>query len=108
MAVDLLTEKGDMRDLGIHWTDQFLNRFLALRTKFVAGLDKERAKAQDLIIFQHFFELYKSTVERYNIKPWNRFNMDEKGIMLGYISKVRVVCSKYDKKVYMTQLSNQE
>jgi hypothetical protein len=101
-------EKGDTRDLGIHWMDQFLNRFPALRAKFVASLDKEQAAAQDPKIFLHWFQLYKSIVKQFNIKPKNRHNMDEKGVMLGYIGKVKVVCSKYDKKVYMTQPSNRE
>jgi DDE superfamily endonuclease. len=35
-------------------------------------------------------------------------NIDEKGIMLGLISKVKVIVSKYEKKVYMTQPGNRE
>jgi len=34
--------------------------------------------------------------------------MDEKGIMMGYIGKVKVIVSKYDKKVYMIQPENRE
>jgi len=34
--------------------------------------------------------------------------MDEKGIMMGLIGKVRVIVSKYDKKIYMTQPGNRE
>jgi len=50
----MLIDKGDTRGLGVHWTDQFLNRHPQLRTKFVASLDKERAKAQDdLEVFRH-------------------------------------------------------
>jgi hypothetical protein len=108
MATNLLVEKGDMADLGVHWTDQFLSRHPELKSKFVAGLDKERAKAQDPDIFRDWFKLYKTTVEKYRIKQQNRHNMDEKGVMLGFISKVRVIVSKYDKKVYMTQPGNQE
>jgi hypothetical protein len=108
MATNLLVEKGDTADLGVHWTDQFLSRYLELKSKFVAGLDKERAEAQDLDIFRDWFELYKMTVQKYCIKPQNRHNIDEKGVMLGFIGKVRVIVSKYDKKVYMTQPGNRE
>ena len=34
--------------------------------------------------------------------------MDEKGVMMGYIGKVRVIVSKHDKKIYMTQPGNRE
>jgi len=34
--------------------------------------------------------------------------MDEKGVMMGYIGKVKVIVSKYDKKAYMTQPGNRE
>jgi len=108
IATNLLVEKGDTRDLGVHWTDQFLARHPDLRSKFVEALDKERAKAQDIDILQDWFELYKATCVKYNIKPRNRHNVDEKGLMMGFIGKVRVIISKYEKKVYMTQPGNRE
>jgi len=45
IAIELLLEKGDTKELGIHWTKQYLKRYPVLKTKFVAGLDKARAKA---------------------------------------------------------------
>jgi len=45
MAMELLQCKGDTKELGIHWTSYFLQRYPALKTKFVSGLDKERALA---------------------------------------------------------------
>jgi hypothetical protein len=79
-----------------------------LKSKFVAGLDKERAEAQDPDIFKDWYELYKTTCQKYRIKQRNRYNMDEKGVMMGFISKVKVIVSKYDKKVYMIQPGNRE
>ena len=108
MAIELLVNKGDTEDLGIHWTEQYLDRHPQLKTKFMSGLDKERAEAQDPDIFQHWFELYKTTTQKYNIKPLNRYNMDEKGVMMGYIGKVKVVISRHEKKIYMTQPGNRE
>jgi hypothetical protein len=96
MATELLVAKGDMEDLSVHWTDQFLHRYPELQTKFVTGLDKERAEAQDPDIFRNWFELYKATVQKYSVKPQNRYNMDEKGIMRGFIGKVKVIISKYE------------
>src|SRR5256885_27154 len=91
MAIELLNDKGDTEDLGVHWTEQFLDRHPQLKSKFVSGLDKERAEAQDPDIFRHWFELYRTTVQKYNVKPRNRYNMDEKGVMMGYIGKVKVI-----------------
>src|SRR6266480_1859128 len=108
MAIELLADKGDTADLGVHWTKQFIHRHPELKSKFVTGLDKERVEAQNRDIFCHWFELYKTTVEKYNIQPRNRYNMDEKGVMMGFIGKVRVIVSKHDKKIYMTQPGNRE
>ena len=108
MVIELLAAKGDTEDLGVHWTEQYIDRHPQLKSKFVSALDKERAEAQDQDIFRHWFELYKTTVEKYSIQPHNRYNMDEKGIMMGLIRKVRVIVSKYDKKIYMTQPGNRE
>jgi hypothetical protein len=108
MATELLIDKGDTADLGIHWTEQFLHRYPELKAKYVAGLDKQRAKAQDPEIFADWFQLYKTTIEKYHIKKQNRHNMDEKGVMIGFISKVKVIISKYEKKIYMVQPRNRE
>jgi len=58
MAQELLLDKGNTAALGVHWTDQFLRRHLELKSKYVAGLDKERMEAQDPEIFSQWFKLY--------------------------------------------------
>ena len=108
MAIELLVAEGDTEDLGVHWTEQYIDRHLQLKSKFVSTLDKKCAEAQDYDIFYYQFELYKTTVEKYSIQLHNRYNMDEKSIMMGLIRKVRVIVSKYDKKIYMTQPGNRE
>ena len=56
MATEMLIDKRDTHGLRVHQTNQFLNRHPQLRTKFVAGLDKEQAKAQDdPEVFRHWF-----------------------------------------------------
>jgi hypothetical protein len=47
MASELLLAKNDRKDLGLHWHDYFLSRYPALRKRFVKGLEKERALAED-------------------------------------------------------------
>jgi hypothetical protein len=79
-----------------------------LKTKYVAGLDKNRAKAQDPMIINHWFDLFKTTRSKYNVKDENISNMDEKGVMLGIISKTKVIVSRHEKKQYMTEPGNRE
>jgi hypothetical protein len=65
MATELLMAKGDTRDLGVHWTDHSLRRYPELKSKFVAGLDKERGEAQDPDI--HHLLLYCPCFVGWNI-----------------------------------------
>jgi len=53
MAIELLAAKGDTEDLGVHWTEQYIDRHPQLKSKFVSALDKEHAEAQDQDIFRH-------------------------------------------------------
>src|SRR5450432_4026227 len=48
MAEELLRAKGDRKELGVHWQEQFLSRFSELKTKYIGGLDKNRFSAQDV------------------------------------------------------------
>ena len=47
MACELLQIKNDTKELGIHWTEQFLKQYLILKSKYVTGLEKDRVAAED-------------------------------------------------------------
>ena len=53
MAIGLLHQKSDMEELGLHWVQGFLKRHPTLKSRFVTGLDKERALAEDATVFQN-------------------------------------------------------
>jgi hypothetical protein len=108
MAAEFLRAKSDTKDLGLHWTDNFLRRYPMLKSKFVSGLDKERALAQDPSILMAWFELFKSTILKYDIHLDDIYNMDEKGVMMGDIGKVKVIISRDERQHYMTQCGNRE
>ena len=101
MASALLQAKGDTKALGIHWTDQFLNRHPNLKSKFVTGLEKDRVAAEDPVIAQHWFELVKQQITDNAVELEDIFNMDEKGIMMGASEKAKVIISKYEKRQYL-------
>jgi hypothetical protein len=108
MASELLRDKGDMADLGVHWTNSFLHRYPSLKTKFVSGLDKQRALAQDSAIFTAWFHLLQSTILQYDIHLDDIYNMDEKGIMMGSVGKIKVVVSRDELQNYIVQDGSRE
>ncbi len=58
MALELLKENGDTKKLRIRWTKQYMHRYPILKMKYISGLDKDRATAQDPIIIAHWFGLF--------------------------------------------------
>ena len=102
IAIDLLRAKGDIEELGIYWTRSFLLRYPELKKKFVVGLDKERSLAQNPDIITNWFQLFRDIVKEYDINSNDIYNIDEKGILIGVIKKVKVLVSKYKKNHYIT------
>jgi hypothetical protein len=112
MAVELLQAKGDYKELGIRWTDQFFAWHPDLKTKFYRGLDRQHALASDPAILSHWFDLYKETITKYNVNLLDIYNIDEKGILIGLIHKTKVIISILEaRKSYLKsriQPSNRE
>ena len=108
MASAMLLGKGDTKELGIHWTQGFLEWHPTLKSRFITGLDKECALAQHPEIIQNWFDLFERIRKEKSIHPNDCYNMDEKGIMLGMIGKSHCIIPKEQKKQYMTQPGDQE
>ncbi|KAH0603952.1 uncharacterized protein H6S33_006983 [Morchella sextelata] len=79
MAAYLVKKREIGRRLGKHWLARFLQRNPELASKFSARLDKQRA-------------LLKQVITLYDILPKDKYNMDEKGFMMGIAAKVKVIC----------------
>jgi hypothetical protein len=74
--------KGDNQPLGKRWTEGFLRRNPILRTKRARNIDSVRVNgATTSIIKDWFHQLALPTIS--SIKPENRWNIDESGIMEG-------------------------
>ncbi|SLM34686.1 HTH CenpB-type DNA-binding domain [Lasallia pustulata] len=108
MAYELLQKRGVYEELGEQWIARFLARHPELKLKFINPIEKERILATDPTIFQHYFGLYKSTKEQYDIDNENEWNMDEKGVAMGVIRKTKVIIPKRDIPQYMAVCGNQE
>ncbi len=79
----LLVIKGDYKDLGKRWMDGFLRRNPILRTKRARTIDSVRVNGATTTVIRSWFpRLATPTIT--TIKPENRYNMDESGIMEGY------------------------
>jgi hypothetical protein len=62
-------------------------------------LDKDRVISEDPDQIRRFFELFQTTKDKYDIYDDDVYNMDEKGIMMGVLAKLKVICSRKYKKI---------
>ena len=77
------------------WVGRFLKRHSGLLTnKYVNGMDRNRVRADSHDKYKAYFELLHSKMSKYNIPPDRIYNMDEKGFLLGQLSKSKRVFSK--------------
>jgi hypothetical protein len=92
MVVDMLLDKEDPDPLGVNWQTGFLFRHPEFKLKFIPPLDKERAMAQNISVFERYFALFWAIVEEYDILLEDIWNIDENGFMQGVIvsRKMRV------------------
>jgi hypothetical protein len=103
MATELLRAKGDLGpDIGTNWSQRFLRRHPDLKSRFVLPLDKDCVITEDPKQIQRFFELFQTTKEKYDIHDNNIYNMDKKGIMIGVLAKLKVICSRKHQKTRIT------
>jgi hypothetical protein len=105
MASEILQAKGDKEELGQHWHDSFLRRHPALKKRFVNGLERERAFAEDPDIISKWFDLYNSFKSTYNVHDHDTYNIDEKGVLMGDIGKTKVICSAKERHAYITTVN---
>lgn len=111
MAIELLKAQGEdltTNPLGINWHRGFLNRHLDLKSRIVPPLNKDRVIAEDPEQIARYFELYRTKKAEYNIHDDDVYNMDEKGVIMGILAKVRVICSRKTKKPKITQQGSRE
>jgi len=102
LAASILAEQADIYSIGKHWVTRFIGRHPSIKTKVGKKIDYARVNEATPENINKFFNLY-STVDW--IKPKNRYNHDEVGIMEGQGENGLVVGSSMrDKKsVYVKQ-----
>ncbi len=83
------------KDVGKSWAQRFVDRHKdVLMSRHLTGIDKQRVRADNKESYNVYFELLKRQIEQYAITPSNTYNIDEKGFLIGFITKARRVFSK--------------
>jgi hypothetical protein len=83
------------RELGKGWVDRYIKRYdIHLISCWATGIDRSRHQADSQSKYSLYFELLRSKISQYNIEPRHTYNMDEKGFMLGVLTRSKRVFSR--------------
>ena len=58
------------------------------------GLDHNRFRADSAFKYSLYFELLRKKIEQYKVEPQHIYNMDEKGFLIGILSKIKRIFSR--------------
>ena len=80
---------------GKNWVDRFIARHSSeIISHWASGLDRNRHKADSAFKYTLYFELLKRKIEQYDIDSRDIYNMDEKGFLIGLLSKTKRVFTR--------------
>jgi hypothetical protein len=83
------------RELGKGWIDRYIKRHnIHLISHWATGIDRSRHQADSQSKYSLYVELLRSKISQYNIEPCHMYNMDEKGFMLGVLTRSKWVFSR--------------
>lgn len=78
------------KEIGKNWPDRFVERQkLELVSRWTMAMDQARHKADSAKKYEHYFDLMGRKMEEYKIKPWLMYNVDEKGFLIGVLTKTK-------------------
>ena len=101
----ILAIKGDYKKLGKRWMEGFLRRNPILQTKRSRSIDLVRMNGATIPIVKSWFQRL-AIPNIATIKPENRYNMDESGIIEGYGVNGLVVESSNRRSIQKKQPSS--
>jgi len=83
------------RPAGNHWVERFIKRHkVDLLSRWASGMDAQRKRADSAFKYSLYFELLRRKIEQYDVEPRHMYNMDEKGFLVGILSKMKRVFSR--------------
>jgi hypothetical protein len=82
--------------VGNNWIDRFLKRHnIDIYTRWASGMEKERKEADSAFKYALYFKLLERKLEEYKIQPRLIYNMDEKGFLIGKLSKMKRIFTQH-------------
>jgi hypothetical protein len=83
------------KELGKGWVDRFIQRYqVDLISRWATGIDRSRHQADLGLKYKLYFDLLMDKISQYNVEPRHIYNMDEKGFMLGVLTRSKRVFSR--------------
>jgi hypothetical protein len=80
---------------GICWPHRFLKMYNEeLISCYTTGIDSSRKRADSAYKYALYFELMARKIKEYGIEPRDMYNMDEKGFLIGVLSKGKRIFSR--------------
>jgi hypothetical protein len=77
------------------WPNRFLKKHNnELISRYTTGIDSSRKRADSAYKYALYFELMARKIEEYGIEPRDMYNMDEKGFLIGVLSKAKRIFSR--------------
>jgi hypothetical protein len=79
------------RELGKHWVDWYIKRYdVHLISYWATGIDCSRHNANSEVKYRLYFDLLSSKISEYSIEPRHTYNIDEKGFLLGIVTRLSI------------------
>lgn len=80
---------------GKDWPHRFCKRWSnCLESRYLTAMDSSRQKADIKESYEHYFSLMKQKIEQYDVQACNMYNMDEKGFLIGVLTKSKRIFTK--------------
>ena len=77
------------------WTSKFCKRWSGqIGSRYLQPVDNNRKIADNESSYTAYFDLVRSKIAQYKIKPENTYNMDKKSFLIGLINKSKRIFSK--------------
>jgi hypothetical protein len=94
--------------LGKNWIKRFLSRHPSIGARYCGQIDRQRAHASNLNTLRDYFRKLQLVLRKYKIEAKDTYNMDEKGFILGFSARSRVICRSYRRNPLVTQDGSRE
>ena len=73
---------------GGKWCSRFVQRHKGeLDSRYLESLDLERHRADSMVSYEQYVSTVSQKMDEYQILPENTYNMDERGFLIGRITK---------------------